>query len=106
MGRHIRPRPYFKLIVSREAGENHYLEGYKRSFTHLFTVSHKGPLALIDGTLASTEDQVLAARIVARFSQGRDAAEVTVQLQNANGHGQVLNVAPLLPTEISQQWYV
>ena len=106
VGRHIRPRPYFKLIVSREAGENHYLEGYKRSFTHLFTVSHKGPLALIDGTLASTEDQVLAARIVARFSQGRDAAEVTVQLQNANGHGQVLNVAPLLPTEISQQWYV
>ena len=106
VGRHIRPRPYFKLIVSREAGENHYLDGYKRDFIHLFTVSHKGPLALVDGTLASTEDQLLAARIVARFSQGRNAAEVTVQIQNANGHGQVLNVAPLLPTEISRQWYV
>lgn len=106
VGRHIRPRPHFKLIVSREAGENHYLDGYKNTFTHLFTVSHKGPLALVDGSLETAADQALAARIVARFSQGRDAAEVTVQIQQPDGVGTVLNVAPLPPTEISAEWYV
>tara|TARA_Y100001934_G_scaffold272021_1_gene359509 strand:- start:146 stop:1273 length:1128 start_codon:yes stop_codon:yes gene_type:complete len=106
VGRHIRPRPHFKLIVSREMGENHYLDGYKRAFTHLFTTSHKGPLALVDGEFSCEDDMVLSARIVARFSQGRDADAITVQIQAPDGTGSVLNVTPLPPTDVAPDWYV
>lgn len=29
IGRHIRFKPYYKLIIGREGGENNYLNGYK-----------------------------------------------------------------------------
>ena len=32
VGRHIRPEPHYKLIVSREEGENKFLSGYKKHF--------------------------------------------------------------------------
>lgn len=34
VGRHLRPRPHFKLIIAREDGENRFLEGYRKQFTH------------------------------------------------------------------------
>ena len=30
VGRHLRPNPNFKLLIGRDAGENNYLEGYKK----------------------------------------------------------------------------
>ena len=72
VGRHLRPRPHFKLIVAREDGENNFLTGYRRQFAHLEPVSHGGPLVLVDGTLGD-DDVELAARILARYSQGREA---------------------------------
>ncbi|MCW8959897.1 MAG: tRNA (5-methylaminomethyl-2-thiouridylate)-methyltransferase, partial [Gammaproteobacteria bacterium] len=39
VGRHIRPAPHYKLIVSREEGENNFLLGYRKQFIHLFTTS-------------------------------------------------------------------
>ena len=86
VGRHIRPTPRYKLIVGREAGENNFLAGYRRRFTHLRPVSHEGPLTLVDGDLRR-QDAPLAARIVARYSQGRDAKAVTVRLQQPDGAG-------------------
>ena len=59
VGRHIRPKPSFKLIVAREEGENNFLQGYKKQFITLRTMSHKGPLTLLDGT-ANDEDLKLA----------------------------------------------
>ncbi|MDH3715472.1 MAG: tRNA (5-methylaminomethyl-2-thiouridylate)-methyltransferase, partial [Gammaproteobacteria bacterium] len=55
VGRHLRPRPHFKMIVAREEGEVRFLEGYRKQFTHLRTVSHGGPLTLIEGE-ADDED--------------------------------------------------
>ena len=55
VGRHIRPKPYYKLIIGREDGENNYLSGYFNEFTNIKTISHKGPLALIDGTVNKTD---------------------------------------------------
>ncbi len=81
VGRHIRPKPNFKLIVSREDGENLYLDGYKKDFPSLYPVSHNGPLALLDGQ-PSQEDFALAASIVARYSQGKDAELVTVRIES------------------------
>ncbi len=43
------------------------------------TVSHPGPLVLIDGTL-SEQDCWLAAQITARYSQGREAEQVEVKM--------------------------
>lgn len=106
VGRHIRPRPHFKLIVSREEGENLFLEGYRYQFTSLTTTSCPGPLALVDGELRDEEDLRLAAGIVARYSKGRMDDEVTLEMKRPGDVGQVLRVAPMGPAEIPSDWHV
>ncbi len=105
VGRHLRPDPAFKLILGREEGENRYLEGYRKRFITLRTLSHKGPLAMIDGTPDDSQVR-LAARILARYSQGRDAEEVQVAVERPAGTGEVLKVAPLPPHGIRDEWWV
>ena len=105
IGRHIRPAPNFKMIVSREEGENNFLEGYRKQFLHLRTVSHNGPLTLLDGE-PNAEDIELAARIAARFSQGKQDTMVQVKATFPDGQSKILEIAPMLPTEIPQDWYV
>lgn len=105
VGRHIRPAQNFKLIISREEGENNFLSGYKREFTTIRCVSHKGPIALLDGT-PSDSDFELAARVVARYGKGRDAEQVSVQIDPINGEGFVLEVTPLGVDEIPKEWHV
>ena len=105
VGRHIRPRPHFKVIVGREEGENRYLSGYRKRFTHLRPVSHEGPLTLVDGA-GGEEDLILAARMTARFSQGRDAERVTVEIVELERQARTVEVAPLHPDEIPSAWYV
>jgi tRNA U34 2-thiouridine synthase MnmA/TrmU len=105
VGRHLRPRPNFKIIVGREEGENRFLEGYRKRFVHMFPTSHSGPLVLLDGELAAG-DLELAARLTARFSKGRDAASVTVQAGDLNGNVQTLDVAPLPAEDIPADWYL
>ncbi len=105
VGRHLRPRPHFKLVIGREEGENNYLEGYRRQYTRLSTLSHPGPVALLDGEAAG-DDLELAARLVARFSQGRNAAQVEVEIRMPDGASRSLQVAPLDTAEIPQAWYL
>jgi len=105
VGRHLRPRPNFKLIIGREEGENRFLEGYRRSFTHLRTVSHGGPLVLVDGP-ADQDDLRLAAQLAARFSQGRDAEAVEVEVNKVDGVSYTLKVAPLHRDAIPAEWYL
>lgn len=105
VGRHIRPRPNFKLIVGREEGENKYMEGYKKQFAHLHCTSHNGPLVLVDGTM-SDEDLVLAAQLTARFGKGKTADEVTVEATFTDGTSKELKVAPLPPAQLKEEWYV
>jgi len=105
VGRHLRPRPHLKLIVAREEGENRFLEGYRRRYTHLRTVSHPGPLVLVDGE-ADDDDLELAARIAARFSKGRAAPEVEVEAVPLGGAPRRLRVRPLPASEVRPEWYV
>jgi len=105
VGRHVRPRPHFKLIVGREEGENRFLEGYRRDFVHLRTISHPGPLVLIDGSV-DDDDLTLAARIAARYSQGRTAPEVSVEATGLDGATRTLTVVPLSPAELREEWMV
>lgn len=105
IGRHIRPAPNYKLIVSREEGENNFLEGYKKQFTHIRVISHGGPLTLVDGT-PTEADLDLAAAIVARYSQGKTADKVTVQIEKPGEAGQIKEVAPLSPADIHPEWII
>lgn len=105
VGRHLRPRPHFKIIIGREEGENNFLEGYRRQFSNVRTVSHKGPLALIEGVLDG-DDVVLAARLTARFSQGRDAPSVRVDFTGKDGSCRELDVTPIPASEVRQTWYL
>lgn len=105
VGRHIRPAPHFKLIVGREEGENNYLEGYRRQFVTLRCESHGGPLTLIDGAPGRVDIEQ-AARIAARYSQGRDARAVTLSVHHPNGVSEQLTVRPLAGHEIPERWHV
>ncbi|MBA2654270.1 MAG: tRNA (5-methylaminomethyl-2-thiouridylate)-methyltransferase [Gammaproteobacteria bacterium] len=105
VGRHLRPRENFKMIIGREEGENNFLEGYRKQFVHLRIMSHTGPLILIDGS-PNREDISLAAEIAARFSGGREAEKVTIQVHNLDGSLMVLNVKPFSSQDIPQEWYV
>ncbi len=105
VGRHLRPRPAFKLIVAREEGENNFLRGYRKRFVHMEPVSHPGPLVLVDGE-PGEQDIRLAARITGRFSQGRSAAMVTVQVTDRDGGRRTLEVPPLDAGDVPREWYV
>ncbi|MAR91875.1 MAG: tRNA (5-methylaminomethyl-2-thiouridylate)-methyltransferase [Pseudomonadota bacterium] len=105
VGRHIRPARHYKVIISREEGENHFLSGYRKQFHSIKCVSHGGPLSLVDGA-PSESDLLTAARIAARFSQGRDSDEVTVEIQNQLGVAKQLAVTPMGAEEINPAWYV
>lgn len=105
VGRHLRPRPHFKVIVAREDGENQFLSGYRRQFTHLRPVSHGGPLTLIDGE-CDGDDLLLAARITARYSQGRKADSVRVEVTERGREPRFLDVVPLTADDIPAEWHI
>jgi len=105
VGRHLRPRPNFKIIVGREEGENRFLEGYRKRFVHMLPTSHTGPLVLLDGEI-SADDIELAARLTARFSQGRDAEQVTIEVTPLDGETRRLQVVPLCADDIPAGWYI
>ena len=105
VGRHLRPAPHYKLIISREEGENHYLTGYQHEYTTIRTVSHRGPVTIVDGT-PDDDDLLFAARIAARYSQGRDADRVTLSITPPGKDGREVMVPPLAATEVLENWYV
>ncbi len=105
VGRHIRPRPHFKMIIGREEGENRFLSGYRHQFINLTSISHAGPLVLIDG-LPTEADLTLAAEITARFGHGKYDTEVTVSIQKPGEPGVSQTVRPLLEEHLDKSWYI
>jgi tRNA-specific 2-thiouridylase len=105
VGRHLRLRPELKLIIGRDSGENNFLRGYRGRYSHMFATSHNGPLVLIDGR-ADPEDLKLAARVTARFGQGREAESVRVDVVSPRGDSHTLDVEPLPADGIPESWYV
>jgi len=105
VGRHLRPRPNFKLIVARDDGENNFLMGFRHRYTQLFVASHPGPLALIDGE-PSADDLHLAARLTARFGKSREANRVTVEITDQSGRVQTMDVEPMPAEQIPESWYL
>ncbi len=105
VGRHIRPNQRFKMIIAREEGEVKFLRGYRSQYTHLYPTSCNGPLTLIDGKF-NQQDLILAAKILARYSQVRDADSVDVEVKLDSGIMQTLSVEPFSNDEIKKEWRV
>lgn len=105
VGRHLRPRPHFKLIVGREEGENRFLHGYRKRFVHAYARDIEGPLVLIEGE-PNEDDLVLAARLTARFGKGREAAVVDIVVTDRAGESRILRVTPMSADEVAPEWYL
>src|SRR5690606_22064656 len=105
VGRHVRPAPHYKLIIGREDGENQFLEGYRKQFITLRTADCPGPLVLVDGT-PNEDDLVVAARIAARYSKGRDRERVQLAVADHGGPERLLEVKPFMPHEVPEAWYL
>ena len=105
VGRHIRPKETYKIIISREEGESHYLSGYRKDYITLRCTSHSGPIAMIDGEVTE-EDLRFAARIITRYGQARYAEMATVDIQSKDGVTKSYEVIPMPAHEIPKEWYV
>lgn len=106
IGRHLRPNERFKIIISREEGENYYLEGYRKTYISAKPISHTGPFALIDGQ-PNDADLQLAASLIARYSGGKTADLVSIQIEHPNqAMAQVIHAKPLQAQEIPESWHI
>lgn len=105
VGRHIRPRPHFKLIIGREEAENKFLEKFRDKYISLHCVDLLGPVVLIDGEVTQ-DDLNLAARIVAKFSKHVGVEEILVQIDGFQKYAHQLKVKPLIAEEILLEWYL
>jgi tRNA-uridine 2-sulfurtransferase len=106
VGRHIRPEAGFKLIIAREEGETNFLSGYKNQFQSIKTISHSGPLALVEGEILNPQQLELACAIVARFSKGKDAELVELSYSAPNIDPHPVKVKPLAAHQMPQNWYL
>ena len=70
VGRHLRPRPHFKLIVAREDGENNFLTGYRRQFAGGdVSVVRRGVAGGVDGQFVA-EDVAAQGRLARQRRAG------------------------------------
>ncbi len=106
VGRHIRPSQSFKLIIAREEGETRFLSGYRNLFQSIKTVSHAGPLALVEGEKLDQQQIELACAITARYSKGRDSESVELLFSDHNRSTRQIHIKPLAANKFQQEWYI
>jgi tRNA U34 2-thiouridine synthase MnmA/TrmU len=101
LGRHLRLSDSLKVVVGRNELENNELEHYTRGRWALTPVDVVGPIVLTDREVGQ-EDLEMAARILARYSDGKEESSVKVKC-SLNGEEQVLDVTPF-PQEETQKY--
>jgi len=106
MGRHFRLAPHLKIIIGREEGENNFMQGYKSQFVSIFPTSHPGALCLVDGEFKADQELNQALALVARYSQGKNSPEVTLNVRQMDGTEQEYNIAPMAADAIKKEWLV
>ena len=105
VGRHLRPAPNFKVIISRDEGENRYLSGYRKQFYSLESSSLPGPLTLVDGQ-PTPQDLELAARLTARYGKAKMLDQAEIRVTEPNGAHHLLMIKPIIADEVPQEWFV
>lgn len=106
IGRHLRPRPHFKLIISREEGEGLFMEGYRRQYASFIPNSYMGAYALVDGELRDDSDVQLAARIIARYGAADAGSDVVLDYTDRSGVTREVRVQPFTADDIEASWHV
>jgi len=96
-GRHFRLGEGAKAIIGRNKEENHKLSKLSSDSWIVQVEDFPGPLTLVTDGATETE-LVLAAKLTARYSQGRDE-ERLVTLAKRNGETKTFDVAPLDPED-------
>ena len=105
VGRHLRPSEDFKMIIARDEGETNFLMGYRKRFYHLLMTSHGGPITMLQGDTDKI-DLTFAARIAARFGQGRNASKVSFLAAGPGMLEKHITVSPLSADQILSEWYL
>jgi len=106
MGRHFRLAPHLKIIIGREEGENNFMQGYKNQFVSIFPTSHRGALCLVDGEFHSDHERDTALALVARYSQGKNAPEVSLGIRQIDGSETQHSVIPMPAQAIKKEWII
>lgn len=99
VGRHFRISANTKVIVGRDENENCFLEKFEDGKWKIIIPDHASPVVLIDGNPAEAE-LILAARIAARYSDGKEEKLVRAVLQR-DEESRTLEVEPLDPQDES-----
>jgi tRNA-specific 2-thiouridylase len=91
-GRHFRLPSGSKCVVGRSEADNAHLQALAGSnWMHLQVVGHPGPLALMPESEVPDPDLLLAAKIIAAYSDAPEDALVTVECRQS-GRWERLNV--------------
>ncbi|HLA38398.1 MAG TPA: hypothetical protein VJ417_00295 [Candidatus Glassbacteria bacterium] len=94
VGRHFRVSDKAKAIVGRNEAENLFLKSSKKDRISLNCTDVVGPLTLIEGTPDDGEIEA-AAKITARYSDGKHFEQVKVEVTTPQGISRVLDVPPM-----------
>ncbi len=98
VGRHFRTSERAKLVVGRYEDENAVIERHAGGRPLLRPDDVKGPTAVVIG-VPEADELTLMARIVARYSQGRDQDQVRIEKVNGPT-SELLHVPPVSLDEI------
>ena len=101
VGRHFRINNLNKVIVGRNEAENFFLEKNTGGRAQMNCLEVEGPLSLLEGGI-SEEAVLTAARITARYSDGKDRESVEVEVRISGAENRRLTVQPL-ETEICER---
>jgi len=92
-GRHFRLSLEAKLVVGRDESDNDSIQTLIKPYDYVIEVMDTGsPIAVLSGT-ADEQDINLAAAIVAGYSDSRNEAKVTVNIDRS-GRNQTIEVEP------------
>ena len=94
-GRHFRLNEGAKAIIGRNENENDKLSNFASDFWVLRVKDFPGPLTLVTED-ASEEELLLAAKLTARYSQGRDEDRLAA-VAEYDGEFKLFQVEPLYP---------
>jgi len=103
VGRHFRLPSGTKVVVGRNDAENKFMMRLVLDRWAVQVIDHGSPVTLVDST-ASDYDLNTAAALTARYSQGRDAERVRVELLR-EGIEKELEIEPLAESD-ADNWLI
>jgi tRNA U34 2-thiouridine synthase MnmA/TrmU len=99
VGRHIRLSESAKVILGRDEGDNLFLDQVRKDQIRLEVRDFMGPVGLLEGTIDES-DKVKAARIIARYSDGKESVNPIAVNFDVEGTTTVIEALPYHAEEV------